>query len=350
MNDLLFHSDVIIIGAGPAGSASAITCARAGLKTTLVCREPQAAEQKGQPSPLESIHPGVSTLLTQIQAQDAVTNATVAYYDGIQAGTEYSELGADKSGKWQGSHICRQQFNVSLKACAAAQGVEVVSNENVLDLHFKNGRACRITTSKGKTIHARYIIDCSGRKRFGGKRMRFKEKFYSPPLTAWTGISEGIDPIEYSKLKTIFIPSGAGWSWLAPGAQWQCAWTRLSRSGKIELSPPDELKRYPLLGSTQITNVRWRLFRPVVSEGILLAGDAAGILDPAAGQGVFNALLSGINAAHTVIRCLHEPQYEAWYLAEYDGWFIEQYEQKAQRLKEYYHLHGINLFNNSYAY
>jgi flavin-dependent dehydrogenase len=51
------------------------------------------------------------------------------------------------------------------------------------------------------------------------------------------------------------------------------------------------------------SDVQWRIFRPVCKEGLLLAGDAAAIIDPAAGQGIFNAMTSGIMAAHTVRKC-----------------------------------------------
>ena len=87
--------------------------------------------------------------------------------------------------------------------------------------------------------------------------------------------------------------------------------------------------------------MRWRLYRPVCKEGVVLCGDAAGILDPAAGQGILNALWSGMIAANAVVSCLQQPELEAFNLARYDDWFVRQYEEKAAILKSYYEEHGI---------
>jgi flavin-dependent dehydrogenase len=77
---------------------------------------------------------------------------------------------------------------------------------------------------------------------------------------------------------------------------------------------------------------------------LILSGDAAGILDPAAGQGIFNALLSGIKAGQTAIACLLDPALEAVHLALYDDWFVRQFEAKSHQLHQYYLDHKINIF------
>ncbi|HZV70769.1 MAG TPA: hypothetical protein VFG10_14540 [Saprospiraceae bacterium] len=90
--------------------------------------------------------------------------------------------------------------------------------------------------------------------------------------------------------------------------------------------------------------MRWRLFRPVCSEGLVLCGDAAGILDPAAGQGIFNALMSGMQAANTIVKCIANPNLAAFHLAQYDDWFVKQFEMKVKQLRLYYEEHGITVF------
>ena len=93
--------------------------------------------------------------------------------------------------------------------------------------------------------------------------------------------------------------------------------------------------------------MRWRLFRPICSEGILLCGDAAGILDPAAGQGIFNALFSGIVAGNIVASCLVDQDVASFHLAYYDNWFMEQFEIKVHQLRQYYLEHRVNIFPES---
>ncbi len=154
--------------------------------------------------------------------------------------------------------------------------------------------------------------------------MHFKEEFFSPPLVSWTGIAVGLDLKHsyYNNKFAKFIPNTKGWTWLAPILPNKCAWTRLAIKGIQTFSPPTSLEGYSAIEKIKKVNVRWRLFRPLCKEGLILCGDAAGILDPAAGQGILNALYSGIQAGQTVISCLNKPDYENIFLAQYDSWFL----------------------------
>ncbi len=340
-------SAIIVIGSGPAGCAAAITTARSGLTTIIITNKENGGDSANIISqPLESIHPGVASLLMQLHAGEIIPAASLAIYEGIQTRENYAPLGADENGNWQGHHINRDIFDTALLQHARELGVIVVSNETVSDLIVENDWVVGIKTISGKTIYSTYIIDASGQKRVAGKKLHFKEKFFSPPLVSWTGIAEGLDTNDplFKRPTTHFIPGPDGWSWLAPEPPHRCTWTRLAlkEREKKDLLPPIELSQYAVAGKIKVSNRRWRIFRPLCKEGVILCGDAAGILDPAAGQGVFNALWSGIKAAQTVDSCLREPDYETVFLAQYDDWFIQQYEQKVEQLRNHYKAHGVS--------
>ena len=293
-------------------------------------------------SPLESIHPGVSSLLKKIRCDGAEQAATRALYIGIYAGNNYTPLGEDESGPWQGMHINRDVFDTQLIAAIQRAGVIVQSNEKVERLIIEDSRVVGIKTTSAEIL-ASYIVDASGKRGFAGKQLNFKRRFFSPLLHCWTGVSayEGTFPLDTKSAH--FIPGIDGWTWLAPQPPEHIAWTRLSVKSEKTLSPPEELKESKIVGKIQFANMRWRMFRPVCTEGIVLCGDAAGILDPAAGQGIFNALWSGIEAANTVVRCFQQPDLEAVHLAHYDDWFVQQFEMKVKKLKAYYGEHGIKV-------
>ena len=293
-------------------------------------------------SPLESIHPGVSSLLKKIGAAGAELAATRALYTGIYAGGNYTPLGEDENGPWEGMHINRKVFDAQIVSAIENAGVVVQFNSVVDSLLLEGNRVVGIKTASGE-IQASYIVDASGKKGFAGKQLNFKRRFFSPLLHCWTGISEYKGTFPLDTQAAHFIPCVDGWTWLAPQPPGRCAWTRLSLKGEKSLLPPDELKDATTIGKIQFANMRWRMFRPVCTEGILLCGDAAGILDPAAGQGIFNALWSGIEAANTVVRCLQQPGYEAVHLANYDDWFVQQFDMKVEKLKAYYEEHGIKV-------
>jgi flavin-dependent dehydrogenase len=111
--------------------------------------------------------------------------------------------------------------------------------------------------------------------------------------------------------------------------------------GEKDLGPPNELKDCATVGEIQFANMRWRMYRPVCSEGIVLCGDAAGILDPAAGQGIFNALWSGIVVANTVAACIQEPDLASFHLADMMIGLCSTLKARLRQLKEYYRENGI---------
>jgi flavin-dependent dehydrogenase len=340
------QDDVIVIGGGPSGTATAISCAQAGLKTVLITKEDAGSaspQGKAALQPLESVHPGIKTLLNLLKSPEAISKSSKSTYDGIQVGVRHYPLSLDPRETWTGNHILRTRFDGCLLNSAQEQGVKILSNQVVRDIIENNDRVVGIKTNSGASHRSTFLIDCTGRARLVGKRLKFKEQFLSPPLVSWTGIVEGISENTYSKLKTSFIPTSNGWTWLAPEPPNRCSWTRLSRAGIGRPEPPIELKKYSPHGRLRVANVRWRIFRPLIKNGVLLAGDAAGILDPAAGQGILIAIWSGIMAARAVISSLIDPLSENWHMAYYDQWYVEQFERRAEQLKKYYQDHRIHL-------
>jgi flavin-dependent dehydrogenase len=333
--------DVIIIGSGPAGVAAAITCVKAGLKTALFTNA-KFQETKSALKPSESIHPGVESLLKRLDADKAIAVSIRGTYDGITVNGEHSPLGADESGIWLGFHIDRNLFDIALLETARKQGV-IIHEGTVREILQENNRVTGVGISTGKH-YSKYIIDASGQKRIGGKKLKFKERFYSPAFVVWTGVAENLRSHFFDLAKTEFIPSENGWSWLAPELPDRCTWTRLSLKGEKEFLQPEILNKFGSSENVFTSNRRWRAFRPLVKEGIVLCGDAAGILDPAAGQGIVNALWSGMKAAECVKDCISNSAMESFYLAQYDHWFIDQYEEKVAQLKAYYNELGIRVF------
>lgn len=77
-----------------------------------------------------------------------------------------------------------------------------------------------------------------------------------------------------------------------------------------EAKPLEEVKGYGLpLGSKK---------RPVSSERVILAGDAAGLIDPFSGEGVGNAIRSGRTAADILTSAIREKDFSAKSMRRYD--------------------------------
>lgn len=339
----VLNVDVVIIGSGPAGCAAAISCRMQGLDVLMVAGRKGSARDTGN-EPAESVHPGIVPLLTQLNAAHCIDNASQGSYVGIEVNNDRTPLGEDEHGAWKGHHINRAKFDAAFLQTAQQQGVLVIE-ENVTGITVKDDRVSGVTSSGGKTINCLYVVDGSGCKQVATKCLGFKKEFYSPPLLVWTGVSNNIpvgSPLftdNYSR----FIAHDTGWTWLAPQSPGYCTWTRMELKGRQQLLPPVELSAFPVTGKIKASNRRWVLIRPICGEGILLCGDAAGIIDPAAGQGILNAIVSASMAVNTIKACLKNPSMEALHLAGYDDWFCNNYRQKIDRLQGFYQQHGIDL-------
>ena len=208
--------DVIVIGSGPAGTAAASICRNKGLHVIVVTQasEPDESRPLSQ-GPLESIHPGVSSLLEKIGAQGAEQRAARATYHGISASGTYTSLGRDENGIWEGLHIDRQIFNAQLLRKTMEQDVPILFNETVEEFIQDGERITGIKTKSGD-LYATYIIDASGKKAIAGKKLNLHRKFFSPPLLCWTGISGGIVSYPFDPHVAYFMPGDDEWTWLAP--------------------------------------------------------------------------------------------------------------------------------------
>ena len=66
-------------------------------------------------------------------------------------------------------------------------------------------------------------------------------------------------------------------------------------------------------------------------------------MDPGAGQGVLNAMISGSKAAKYISMCLIDIKRSAKYIIEYDVWFADYFESKFDILRNSYKKLGFNV-------
>jgi flavin-dependent dehydrogenase len=335
--------DVVIIGAGPAGCAAAIHCCAQGLKTLIISSKKISVE-KEEIVPSESIHPGVASLLQQLDAAHCIDTASRGTYQGIEADGRRNAFGEDENGPWEGHHINRAMFDAGLLEIAVKKGA-VLAEGTVADIIINTAQRATGITKQGQNFSCKYIIDAGGMQSIAAKKAGFKKVFYSPPLFTWTGVAIGDLDRRSAGNFTQFIPHKNGWTWLAPEPGGRYTWTRLETKGDALFTPPETLKNHEQIGNIKKTNRRWQVCRPVCTEQLILCGDAAGVIDPAAGQGILNALLSGIMAATAAYSCISKPDFEAFYLAKYDDWFFTRYVENVEKLKSFYELHSINIFD-----
>ncbi|WP_035856513.1 FAD-dependent oxidoreductase [Cryptosporangium arvum] len=193
--------DVAIVGAGPAGAATALRLARAGARVLLLERSHFENPRVG-----ESLSPEVTPLLRElgVDLPAARPSYGVASHWG---GTESSSTLSNPHGT--GWYVDRAAFDRHLAEAAAAAGADL-----------RLGTAClgavratqwTLTLSGGASATADFLVDATGRaarlgRHLGAERLAFDR------LVAITAFVPAPDPGGFGLVETV----PAGWCYSAP--------------------------------------------------------------------------------------------------------------------------------------
>ncbi|NHZ34552.1 NAD(P)/FAD-dependent oxidoreductase [Massilia rubra] len=336
--------DVVIAGAGPAGLAAAITCVQGGLQACIVTRSPLPARTR--PSPMQSLHPKAMPLLAQLGAAPVLDACTEALFDRIASGSATHTFSAYGPLPVYGYHVKREKFDQELLNIAMQAGIPVYFDP-VGDVIVDDGHVVGVITRSGAQLHARAVIDATGYARVLARRLGHVSRPCSPAFVVHTGLIDA-DAAFPMRGATRFEGRADGWSWFATAASGAVTWTSLH----VRAAPHDtttQLARCSVPGSVSAFDASWKLTRPLAARGILMAGEAAGRLDPAWGQGIVNALESGIAAAATVLDSAASPALAAWLWADYDAWFVARHEEACGELGSYYARQGIAILDGRFV-
>jgi flavin-dependent dehydrogenase len=289
----LSEFDVIIVGAGPAGCATAIRCAGAGLRVALLERANFPRHAPG-----ESLHPGVQPLLRHLGVEDRFLEAGFLRYPGIVvewgASEFVREFGADENGPWLGFQAWRADLDAILLERARDLGVTVLQPASATGAHRGPDGAVRGVETSDGPITAEFTVDATGRWRALSRWLAIDWDQHGHDRRVWFGYVAGDCPSRRDR-PAIRADKG-GWTWVARVRESTYQWTRMNFDGS---RPPDGWLPPELLGLNPIgvqggQDVTWRIATRPSGPGYFLAGDAAATLDPASSHGVLKALMSGI--------------------------------------------------------
>lgn len=326
--------DVLVLGGGPAGCATAIHCAQRGLQVTLL-------EAKAFPRhrPGETLHPGVEPILRQLGVLERVLAANFLRHEGncIEWGgpVRFEAFGSDASGPWRGFQAWRATFDALLLDCVREAGVEIRQPDRATDVVTEDGCVTGVTTADGP-LHARFTVDAAGGAHWLARQLRLPVRRHSPRLAVRYGYARGSYP-ERDEAPLI-AADGEGWTWIARVQPDLYQWTRLTMPpAKLARDwRPEELRDLAPEGQPGAADATWRKVASVAGPGFFLVGDAAAVLDPAASHGVLKSLMSGMMAAHLIEQVLVLRQPAGRAAAAYEHWLSGWFETDVARLRELY--------------
>jgi flavin-dependent dehydrogenase len=332
-------ADVVVVGGGPAGSATAIACAVRGLRVVLCEREAATRHRPG-----ETLHPGIEPLLTQLGVADRLADVVGARHAGIWiewgGPRRFETFGSDAGGPWQGFQVWRADFDALLCQRAREAGVEVRERCSVTDVLQRDDVVCGVQTPAG-AITARIVVDATGATRWLGRGLGIASPPRSPALIARYGYVEG-ECAERDDAPAL-VGDASGWTWSARVRPRTYQWTRVC-FGTRRAAVPDELRGLSPIGRTRGADVTWRMAQQAAGSGWFMVGDAAATLDPTSSHGVLKALLSGITAGHLIAAAVGDKAPAAEIARAYHDWVAAWFTADAHRLRGFYRDLGATAF------
>jgi len=289
--------DVAVIGAGPAGSTAARYCAMRGLKTLLLDRRrfprpktcgggvtTAALNAIGFPLPADIVRGHIKNLCSHIGNKTVRISHTRVFMITVD----------------------RSEFDNYLVEKAVDAGAQFHQDECVTGL-AREGNVFSIRTPNN-CYRAASIIGADGVHSATARLTGLKNSRKNCALCLSLDIPAGLDNRQSETIQVYYdlVPRGYGWIFpkgdrisLGVGCftgNYALLGNALQKVAVIAgINLPGNIKGYYIPCGGQTTKC--------FSDGVILAGDAAGFVDPFTGEGIRFAVISGTLAGETVWNC-----------------------------------------------
>jgi geranylgeranyl reductase family protein len=314
-------AEVIVVGGGPAGAATAAQIAARGRDVLLL-------EKAGFPRDkacAEFLSPGAVAALDRLGVLPALQAARPAWLDGMRIVTERGGflLAYAAPGGHRALGIPRAALDQVLLDHARARGARVRERTRVLAPIVEGGRVVGVQTRDGtgqRALRAGCVVVADGLRSTLTRALGLDRPATWPRRLGLVARFAGVEGVERDGQMHV----GAGlYCGLAPVGQ---GVVNVGLVGPLAAGPAGQaiapfyerrLRRLPgvaraLAHAERVTPVRGagplaRRVHRLAGRGYLLVGDAAGFLDPFTGEGIYRALRGAELAASAVERALQRP-------------------------------------------
>ena len=176
-----------------------------------------------------------------------------------------------------------------------------------------------VETSTG-TVEADVVVDAAGPQHWLARRLNLPITYHSASMTARFGYAGGFCVVREET--PALLADQTGWTWTAKVAAGLYHWTRLNLDGSAPTSTyfPHDFAGLRPRGPSRGADVAWRTVEASAGPGYFMAGDAAGVLDPASSHGILRALLSGMVAGRLIVERLLAGSSEVVSARSYREW------------------------------
>ncbi len=318
--------DVLIIGAGPAGSSAAALLHREGFRLLVVEKQYFPRFVIG-----ESLLPHCMDLLKEADLLETVECQKFMHKNGavfLRGGEKCNfDFSAQFTAGWQYTfQVPRGDFDKALADAIAARGVEILYGHGVTAVSFQPSHAAvTIEQPEGaqRTVMAQFVLDCSGYGRVLPRLLQLETPSRFPVREAlFTHVTGDRRPTgrEEGKIWACIHPDGA-WIWIIPFSNGRTSVGAVAAPeffAKYPMIPEERLRAIlssdpnagPRLAETKFVFPAQRIagyacaVKQLYGERFALVGNATEFLDPIFSSGVTLALASANRAATVLARHL----------------------------------------------
>lgn len=315
-------TDVVVAGAGPAGTAAGITLAALGRRVTIVDKAVFPRDK--------CCGDGLTAAALRRLEGLGLDPSTVASWQPVAdvevvsvSGRRFSLPLGSPSGGWLAASAARRDLDAALVGLARRRGVAVVEGVGVESVRPRDG-GVEVGLGDGRRLDARYLLACDGMWSPVRRFLKLTPPGYLGDWQAGRQYLRHTGPLA-RRIWVWFEPDmipGYVWSFPLPGDRVNFGYgmTRASRGrqpgprgGGLRGQAIDWTERphiAEVLGEGAEPDGPWRAW-PIPARitdaalsalggRVLFAGDAAGACDPMTGEGIAQALETAEAAARAV--------------------------------------------------
>ncbi len=307
--------DVAIVGAGPAGSSCAAFCALGGLQALVLEREKFPREKVCG----DCLNPSCWAVLRRLGIADRARQLPHAILNTV----EFIAIGGQKvivdiaSSQENLIAMKRSLFDALLMSRARDLGVQIHEETTVTALTaVANGAGWQIETTQGRTFAARALVGADGRNSTVARLCNLLPR----PARERVALQAHIPLPAGFGGRVVLQFLREGYSGQAPVNDGELNLCLVSKPSNISA-----LRRWAERCFTLQPDHSWHTITPLTRvalspahDRLFMVGDAARVVEPFTGEGIYYALRSGELAAEAIVKIVR---------GNYDGDPVNDYVQ-----------------------
>jgi geranylgeranyl reductase family protein len=347
--------DVVVVGAGPAGSTAAKLLAENGIKVLLLDKSTFPREKPcggGLPNRVVKRFPYIEPFIDSISYGTTMFSSSLHYKFDFVREKPFLMM------------VLRKKFDADLLMLAKKAGAVFQGGQSVVDVLALQDKAV-VLLENGQSIETQMVLGADGMHSVVAEKTQLCKKL--DVLCVSLVQEQPFTPKQIQsfftkkKLTYLFIKAQgiAGYGWVFPKkncvnigiGEFQSAVSKarpkkpLKETYELFISL---LKEHGLLPSDfPIENLRGATLpifplENTYGERVLLCGDAAGFINPITGEGIYYAMASGQIAAQVIIEGLEQQNLTKKFLSRYQDRWLDDFGRDLKALGRFNNQWGMD--------